>query len=222
MKLLLTSFGLNNDSIAKTLFDLVGKEAQETKISIIPTAANIYNGGKEWFIQDLANVKKQNFAEIDIVDISALPEKNWRPRLEKADVLFFEGGDPFYLMKWIRKIGLDKMLPELLETRVYVGSSSGAIVLGQKIPEKCRELYESNPEGQGNIDGLGFVNFTFLSHYKETGYPLTLDDEVGKSLVQELQNDIYAIDDNTAIKIEGANLEVISEGQWKKFVHKKL
>lgn len=99
MKLLLTSFGLNNDAIANVLFELTGKKPSETKISVIPTAANIYNGGKEWLINDLLNIKKQNFLEIDIVDISALPEENWKPRLEKADVIFAEGGDPFYLMK---------------------------------------------------------------------------------------------------------------------------
>ncbi|MDO8507809.1 MAG: Type 1 glutamine amidotransferase-like domain-containing protein [bacterium] len=217
MKLLLASFGLNNDTIAEALFELVGKTPNKTKVSVVPTAANIYNGDKEWFINDLLNIKKYNFLEIDIVDISALPKESWKPRLEKADVLFFEGGDPFYLMKWILKTGLDKMLPELLKTRVYVGSSSGAIVLGQKIPEKCKDLYESNPDGMGNIDGLGIVNFTFLSHYKEDGYPLTLDDEVGREIADELNTDLYAIDDNTAIQIDGEKIKVVSEGQWAKF-----
>jgi len=218
MKLLLTSFGLKNEAIAKALFELVGKKAEETKVSIIPTAANIYNGGKEWYINDLINIRKQNFLEIDVVDISALPKESWKPRLEKADVLFFEGGDPFYLMSWLQKSGLDKMLPDLLKTRVYVGSSSGAIVVGKKIPKKCEELYESNSNGMGDIDGLGLVDFTFLSHYKEPGYPLTLDDEVGKQISQELKNDLYAIDDSTAIQIDGDKIKVVSEGQWKKFV----
>lgn len=217
MKLLLTSLGLNNETIVKALFDLLNKKAEQTKVAFVPTAANPIDGEKDWFIDNLLNIKKYNFLETDIVDISALPKESWKPRLEKADILFFGGGDPFYLIKWIKKTGLDKMLPELLKTRVYVGSSSGAIVLGQKIPEKCKDLYESNPEGMGNIDGLGFVDFSFLSHYKETGYPLTLDDEVGKQISQELKTDLYAIDDATAIQINGTQLKVVSEGKWKKF-----
>jgi len=217
MKLLLTSFGLNNETIANALLKLIGKEFNETKISVVPTAANIYNGGKEWVINDLLNIKKQGFAEIDIVDISALPKENWHPRLKKADILFFEGGDPFYLMKWIKKTGLDKLLPDLLKTRIYVGSSSGAIVLGQKIPEKCKELYESNPEGMGNINGLGLVDFSFLSHYCEEGYPLTLDDEVGEEIAKDLKTTLYAIDNNSAIQIINNKLQIVSEGKWNKF-----
>lgn len=117
----------------------------------------------------------------------------------------------------MKKSGLDKILPELLKTRVYAGSSSGAIVLGQKIPEKCRELYESDPENQGNIDGLGFVNFSFLSHYCEEGYPLTLDDEVGKEIAKDLNTVLYTLDDNSAIQIDNDDLKVVSEGKWKKF-----
>ena len=41
MKLLLTSSGLTNDSIAKALFDLTGKKPEETTIVFIPTASNV-------------------------------------------------------------------------------------------------------------------------------------------------------------------------------------
>ena len=120
-------------------------------------------------------------------------------------------------MRWIKKTGLDKLLPELLKTRIYFGSSSGGIVIGQKIPEKCRELYESDPQNQVNIDGLGIVNFTFLSHYCEEGFPLTLTNGIATELAKELGTEIYAIDDQTAIVINGDHLKVVTEGKWKKF-----
>jgi len=77
MKLLLTSNGLSNQSIAKALFDLVGKPAAETSIAFIPTAMNVGSGDKEWFIDDLYNIKKQGLKNIDVVDISALPKNIW-------------------------------------------------------------------------------------------------------------------------------------------------
>ena len=46
MKLLLTSAGLSNDSIANALFDLVGKKPEETTIVVIPTASNLEGGDK--------------------------------------------------------------------------------------------------------------------------------------------------------------------------------
>ncbi len=89
MKFLLTSGGITNKSIAKALFDLVGKKVKEIKIAFVPTAANVFADDKSWLIDDLYNIKKQNFKCIDIVDISALPRENWQPRLEAADVLIF-------------------------------------------------------------------------------------------------------------------------------------
>ena len=65
-------------------------------------------GNKWWFINDLINIHKQNFKSISIADISAVPESIWRPQLEEADVLFFEGGNTYHLMRWINKSGLGK------------------------------------------------------------------------------------------------------------------
>lgn len=216
MKILLTSQGLYNKTISKTLFELFDKRPSQIKVAFIPTAANIIDADKGWLIDDLMNIKKQNFSSIDIVDISSLSEKEWRPRLEKADLLFFGGGDPFYLISWFQKSGLDKMLPELLKTRVYIGSSSGAIVIGKKIPSKYEEFYESNPNGGGDIDGLDLVDFTFVPHYLAPDFPNVTETNV-KKLSKELQNTIYAIDDATAIQIDGEKIKVVSEGQWAKF-----
>src|SRR3989338_7932302 len=111
MKLLLTSAGLTNASIANALFDLVGKKPEDTSLFFIPTAANVGSSDKEWLIDDLYNIKKQNFKNIDIVDISALPKEIWQPRLEEADVLFFGGGNTPHLMRWIIESGLKEILP---------------------------------------------------------------------------------------------------------------
>jgi len=127
MKLLLTSSGITNPSIAKALFDLVGKKPQDTSIVFIPTASNIEAGDKGWLIDDLINLKKQNFKSIDIADISAVEEKVWRPRFEAADVMFFEGGETYYLMEWINRSGLISLLPEYLKNKVYVGVSAGSM-----------------------------------------------------------------------------------------------
>ena len=142
MKLLLTSGGVTNGRIASALFDLVGKRAEETKIVVIPTASNVEVGDKSWLINDLVNLKKLNFKEIEIADISAVEEKIWRPKLERADVLFFEGGSSYHLMEWLNKSGLADLLPELLKTRVYVGVSAGSNVTNKDLALKLsKELY---------------------------------------------------------------------------------
>ena len=68
MKLLLTSSGISNASLANALKRLV---KSPIKIAFIPTAANTVNEEKSWLINDLNNCKK--LGSVDIVDISALP-----------------------------------------------------------------------------------------------------------------------------------------------------
>src|SRR3990167_5192072 len=99
MKLLLTSGGITNKTIADALIELVGKPAGEINLAFIPTAVNANENDKGWFIDDLYRLKQQKYKMIDIVDISALPREIWKPRLEIADVLFFSGGVTPHLMR---------------------------------------------------------------------------------------------------------------------------
>src|ERR1044072_3218010 len=140
MKLLLTSNGLSNDSIARALFDLVGKKPGDTALVFIPTASNVETGDKDWFINDLINIHKQGFKSVSITDISAVPEDIWRPQLEQADILFFEGGNTYHLMRWINKSGLAKILPKLLEKRVYVGLSAGSMVASPDLSLRLSQI----------------------------------------------------------------------------------
>ena len=131
MKLLLTSSGITNQSIADALFSLTEKKPEDTTLVFIPTAANVEAGDKSWLINDLLNLKKLNFKSIEITDISAVDEKIWKPSLEGADVLFFEGGNTYHLMNWVEKSGLKNELSEFLKDRVYVGLSAGSMIVSK-------------------------------------------------------------------------------------------
>lgn len=48
MKLLLTSAGVTNQSIADSLIELVGKNPGDIKIGFIPTAKNIESNNAPW------------------------------------------------------------------------------------------------------------------------------------------------------------------------------
>lgn len=133
MKLLLTSAGLSNKSISDALVSLLEKPFSETKIGFIPTAANIERGDKSWFIKDLEKLRSLNFKSIDIIDISALPEEEWKKGLSDCDVLYFEGGNTCYLMEWILRSGINNFFEDWLKTKIYVGVSAGSIVAGKEI-----------------------------------------------------------------------------------------
>ena len=201
MKLLLTSSGITNKSIADALFDLVGKKPENTSLVFIPTASNTERGDKNWFIDDLVNLKKQNFKSIDIADISAVDEKIWKPKLEEADILFFEGGNTYHLMRWINKSGLISLLPELLKNKVYVGSSAGSMVASKDLALKISQIvYEEDLNETENMAGLNFVDFYFLPHLNSP-YCEKIREDFIKETTRGMSEKIYVLDDNSALKL---------------------
>lgn len=215
MKLLLTSGGITNESIAKALFELIGKKPEETSLVFIPTAANVEAGDKSWLINDLVNIKKQGFKEIDIVDISALPKEMWLPRIEKADVLFFEGGNTTHLMYWIEKSGLINLLPELLKTKVWVGVSAGSIVTNPALTlsNQDKKIYYEENFGYRSEKALGFVGFYIRPHLNSSFSPHSNKENLEK-IAKTVSATIYGLDDNSAIKVVDGKVEVVSEGEW--------
>lgn len=215
MKLLLTSNGLCNDSIAKALFDLIGKPASETSLVFIPTAMNVSASNKGWFIKDLSNFLKQGFKFIDIVDISALPKDIWLPRLEKGDVLFFSGGNSSHLMRWIKESGLKELLPRLLETRVYGGISAGSIATNPDLAAASEDKQKSYKEsfGYDSDEALSFVDFYLRPHFNSPDKPHASREAV-EALAAKVGRRLYALDDDSALKVVDGKVEVITEGQY--------
>ena len=214
MKLLLTSSGLTNNSIANALFELTKKRPEDTTVVFIPTASNVESGDKGWLITDLINLKKQNFKSIEITDISAVDEKIWKPSLERADVLFFEGGNTYHLMRWVHKTGLDKLLPELLKNKVYVGVSAGSMITNPDLALKLsQQIYEDDMLETEEMKALEFVDFYFLPHLNSEWFKKMRKENIEK-VGANINRPIYALDDQSALKIVDGTIEVISEGEW--------
>lgn len=217
MKLLLTSAGLTNETIVNALRGMVERPFEELHLAFIPTAANVEVGDKDWLIDDLVNCKKQNFKAVDIVDISAVPKDIWKPRLIDADILLFGGGNTFHLMHWITKSGLQKELNELLKRRIYVGISAGSMVTTKNLAlSESAKMYSESIGEIKNDKGIGYVDFHIRPHLNSEWFPKVRTEYLLEQAA-ELKEPIYAIDDDTAIKVINGEVTVISEGKWEKF-----
>lgn len=226
MKLLLTSGGVTNDSIAKALEELVGKQPKDIKVAFIPTAANPDRSEKDWLIRDLYRLVERGYY-VDIVELAALTPENLKAALEPADVIFLGGGNTFYLSYWIHKSGLNEMLPELLENRVYAGISAGSMVAGASLalssqalnnPEafKNENYKEIGPVGESSGKTLKFADLIFRPHLNSRFFT-TVNIGLLEEKTKNLNAKVYALDDNSALKITDGNIDVVSEGEWKLF-----
>lgn len=214
MKLLLTSSGVTNDIISKALFEMINKKPEETTLAFIPTASNVEMGDKDWLIENLLSLKELNFKEISIVDISAVGCDIWGPQLKGADVLFFEGGNTFHLMEWVRKSGLEKILPEFLKTKVFVGASAGSMITGPDLLLNIsQQLYKEDLDRTENILGLNLVDFYILPHYNSPHFSLRTKENI-LNATKDIKNKIYVLDEESAVKVDGDKIEVISCGNF--------
>lgn len=216
MKLLLSSAGFTNQTISNTLFELVGKNPEDTSLVFIPTASNVEDCDKSWFIEDLVNIKNQNFKSVTITDISAVPENIWKPQLKEADVLFFEGGNTYHLMNWINKSGLVKLLPEMLKNKVYMGLSAGSMVTGPDLNLRMlKEIYGEEVEKKP-MTGLGYVDFYFLPHLNNPNFALRTE-LILKDIMKGISRKTYVLDDQCALKVADGKIEVVGGGKHLEF-----
>lgn len=216
MKLLLSSNGFANKAIADTLFEMVGKKPEEISLVFIPTASNVEIGDKDWFIDDLINVKKQNFKLVAIADISAVPEKIWRPQFEEADVLFFEGGNTYHLMNWINKSGLIKLLPDMLKTKVYIGLSAGSMITGPDLNLRLSKIIYGEEAEKETMAGLGFTDFYFLSHLNNPYFASRIEENLKKAM-KEITRKTYVLDDQSALSVIDGKVEIVGGGKYLEF-----
>ena len=68
----------------------------------------------------------------------------------------------------------------------------------------------------GTDTTLGLVDFSIFQHLD---HPMLTENTMAAAVewAKKLGNDSYAIDEDTAIKVVADQVEVISEGNWKKF-----
>ena len=219
MKFLLTSAGIKNASIHNALVDLLGKPIAECSALCIPTALYPFPGGPAMAYRFISGTTANSLCglgwkSLGVLELTALPSikaEYWIAAVREADALLVNGGDVFYLCRWMQESGLADLLPSLRET-VYVGVSAGSMVTAPVFGETYND-----PDRPFVIDqGLGLVDFALLPHLDHADHPESSTARVER-MAAEVPVPTYGIDDQTAIKVVDGAIEVVSEGHWKLF-----
>lgn len=210
MKLLLTSGGLRNKTLVNAFLRLLDKPVGETKVAFIPTALNTEPGDKGWVIDQLLRIRDLGVAQLDIVDISAVPKDVWLSRLEESDVIFVNGGNTTHLMKCFNKSGLTDEITRLLEDRIYVGVSAGSYIATPDIRFNTDNV-------DVVLDGLNLVNFGLQVHMLSPKFPVAKTVEAVRERVKGCPYTVYGLDDLTAISVDGNEMKVVGEGAYEIF-----
>jgi dipeptidase E len=228
-KLLLTSAGISNDSIQKALVALLGKPLGEASALFIPTAIYAYPVGITHGWQILQGQGELGWKTLGILELTALPglpKELWLPQIEATDAIIVGGGNKFYLSYWMERSGLFELLPRLLrEGKVYVGISAGSMMVTSSLnfdQEYLRkagvyrddEFDEAMPSAAGSARTLGLVDFVIRPHLDASYFPQATLENVEKWAARA-DKPLYALDDQSALKVTDGKVEVISQGKWR-------
>lgn len=217
MRLLLTSGGVTNSSIREALVELLGKPIEASSALYIPTAQYGHPMcTPDVTLRSLAGPQSMTalgWESVGLLELTALPSmegERWIPWVESVDALLVDGGDATYLAHWIRRSGLLALFPRL-ERTVWVGLSAGSMVMTPRIGEQF-EQWKSPEPGEGV---LGVVDFSIFPHLD---YPTFPENTLAhaEQWAERIEAPAYAIDDQSAVRVVGTDVDVISEGQWKR------
>ena len=165
---------------------------------------------------------------LELTALPSLPEEVWFPQVEEVDAIIVGGGNKFYLSYWLEQSGLFGLLPQLIKQgTVYVGASAGSMMVTPGLNFNRDHLKETGvyhddefeevmPASAGSAKTLGLVDFVIRPHFEADYFPQATLENVEK-WAAKVDYPLYALDDQSALKVIDGKVDVISRGQWKLF-----
>ncbi|HEY4963865.1 MAG TPA: Type 1 glutamine amidotransferase-like domain-containing protein [Candidatus Saccharimonadales bacterium] len=207
MKLVLCSEGFATANTVKACVDLCNKPQDQISIAIINEAYAVEIGDKRWVLNNLNSVTDNFSSDIDIINLLALSIDEVESRIQAKDVIFVIGGNTDYLMSVFQKTGFDKLLPKLLKDKVYVGSSAGSMIIGNRISEAAYRLIYGEDSIYNIKDYMGLVDFSIMPHLDSPDFP-NRKESLTKA-VGTFKGRVYGLRDDSAVVVNGDSIQLI-------------
>lgn len=205
MPMILTSNGLTSIAIHEAFATLL--DEGYTKAAIVVTADPEYRERNLKAVRTKEEFDRigfrTNFFDIEFTSPQSLID---------YDIVYLNGGNPFYLLHQIRKSRADRVLRELLDRgKVLSGASAGSIVLGETLA-LITEFDPQLSDGIGLTDttGIGLTTVILCPHYSKYMTRYERFEERIRHVEQRDDITITRLDDGEAIVIQDGQSTKIS------------
>ncbi|RHH10561.1 Type 1 glutamine amidotransferase-like domain-containing protein [Bifidobacterium pseudocatenulatum] len=183
---------------------LIKEEIDNKKVAFIPTAS--LHEGYIGYVGSARKLFKKLGASVTEIDISTEAYSTIQAVFEDADVIYFTGGNSFFLMDQLRKTETDELLKkELANGKLMIGESAGAIICAPTI--QYIEQMDEKPEdySQEDNEGLDLIDFYVLPHYLTAPFK-----KITERIMAEFSDlNICAINNHQAIIVNDEGSKVI-------------
>lgn len=179
-RILLTSNGFFTDQIKQQFLQLIDDQLEDKKATVITTASQQKQDNK-FALKAKEDLIGMGFNLVDFTDI----EFDQPEILRKYDVIYINGGNPFYLLYHLKKSGADLIIKKLAKQGViFVGVSAGAMIFGQNIEVVSLFTPQMNNVQINDLSAIGLTNKIIFPHYdREDLFP----DSLSRSIEDRLK-----------------------------------
>jgi len=217
--MLLTSNGLANETLRQAFAELLDRPCAEARVVVIATASLGQSGDHGWFVEALADLHGMGWGELDVLDLNGLPGDLLEGRLGRADVWWVTGGNQFHLAQSIARAGLSQAFQRLLREKVYVGTSAGSMIFSRRFDERAADLLGDLADlhllGQQRIAPVcPLFDWYVKPHLHSASFP-DRDEAWANRLAASVDFPLYLLDDDSAIRVRGDKVDVVSTGRWR-------
>lgn len=202
--MILASCGFRTPETVHKCIEFVGKPAKEISFGIINEAYVPYHLPHDWVIDGLISIHDNFSNNIELIPFT-LDIAEIKNRLADKDVIFVIGGSTAYLKTIFDRTGFSKILPELLEEKVYVGSSAGSMIIGH-CPTKETLLKTSGDDDDFSVtEYLGLLPIEIIPHiHGKFTLPAAENQIVPESVKQKYT--IYGLSDDAAVIVDDGKI----------------
>lgn len=202
MKLFLASEVVDHKSV-ETFENYVGG-IKNKNIIYVPTASNAEESYNYWTKDDgNLDLIKSKGANIKVLQLEEHKSNLNINFFENIDILFMSWGCPGYLMYWIKRVGLDLLMPQILQKTIYLGTSAGSMVTTKSNLNVAEWYIGEQERGASVFKGLGLVDFEIYPHYEDHLYDQIKSLYKGKKL--------YLLKNGEEIIVEDDKITVVGE-----------
>ncbi|MBI5356679.1 Type 1 glutamine amidotransferase-like domain-containing protein [Candidatus Collierbacteria bacterium] len=161
--LLLTSAGMR---IQDEILKLLPKPPAEIKLAHIITASNEVNP-HPWRDNDKKAMLKLGI-QVEDIDVKGKTENELRRILKNKNVIYVQGGSPYYLLRYVIESGFDKVAKDLIDKgAIYIGASAGSYITCPTIEQALWKKPNRNTYGLAdNGPAMDLVPFLIVAHYE--------------------------------------------------------
>lgn len=200
--LILTSNGLSSNNLIKRMEEYC---LSLSKAVIITTASLGYKEN-DWHIPRLTEELSTLGLIVDYFDFDFQnPEL-----LLNYDVIEINGGNPFYLLKSMKKTKCETIMKELIQEKIVIGVSAGSIIMQKNINLIAQYSPELNEDvNLTDLSGFGFSSIELLPHYSK--FILKLERFEEKAKEYEIKNNckVIRINDGQAVMVNSNSYTII-------------